>query len=87
MVGCSGTSTGYGGDTTSSALDAGECAAWQDGYDSMDGANWRCCSDKRNDPCACNDGYMWVTCTNGHITVVRLFSNSLTGRCPHRGRP
>eukprot|EP00935_MAST-01C_sp_MAST-1C-sp1_P001563 g1563.t1 len=86
MAGCSGTSTGRG-DTTSSALDAGECAAWQDGYDRMDGPNWYHCSDKRNDPCGCNYAdismHVWyVTCTNGVITVVYLYNNRLSGPLP-----
>ena len=67
----------------SASLDAAECAAWQAGFDAMGGTGWTYCSDKRADPCGCSDGWSAsVTCSGGHITVVYLPNNQLSGSLP-----
>ena len=65
--------------STTANLDAAELAAWQAGFDAMGGNGWTPhCSDKRNDPCGCSK----VTCSGGHITVVVLSNNQLSGLLP-----
>jgi hypothetical protein len=50
-----------------------QCKVWQeDIYDAMGGKNWAICSDKRNDPCACNTPFIQrgVKCDNGDLTTM-----------------
>jgi hypothetical protein len=62
----------------SESLDALQCAAWQDLYDSTGGENWtqHC---KRADPCDCGADY--ISCSGG-ISKIELASNNLQGSIP-----
>ena len=57
----------------SSNLQDGECALWQNFYDTVNGQSWTHCQDKRNDPCSCfvdnvGLGPVEVQCNDEHIT-------------------
>jgi hypothetical protein len=68
---CTGNSTG---------LAPVECAAWQELYDSSNGAKWEDCSKSRSDPCSCARAYgRGCTCINGHISRIDLGANRLSG--------
>lgn len=61
----------------SADLPVAECAAWQKFFDSTRGPHWsRVCSDRRLDPCGCDDG---VLCGDSHIIGIDLDSNGLNG--------
>ena len=61
-----------------SSLDAGDCVAWQAGYDALGGPGWLDCRELRNAPCSCNK----VACNGGRITTLRLTKNNLNGTLP-----
>lgn len=73
-------------------LDVRECSAWQDFFDSLDGANWpqewqHDCVSLRTDPCGCKTTWQkHVVCTGlrdfGHITEIYMLSNNLKGKIP-----
>ena len=71
---------------TSANLDPDECLAWQVGYDSLNGANWSPCSDKRNDPCGCDSGAGGrILCSGSHITSIEMVNNffvNVNGQLP-----
>ena len=63
----------------SASLNSTDCAAWQAGYDAMSGSSWTHCSDKRADPCSCDENGRRVTCFSNRIMQVKLHSNKLAG--------
>ena len=73
---------GCTGGKLSAKLPASECKAWQDIFDSTGGATWNGCSDKRDDPCSCQET-AGVACNgDNHIIWIYLDSNNLAGTIP-----
>jgi hypothetical protein len=64
---------GAAAEVCTGGLSPAECGWWQSFYDTMGGASWTNCKDKRDDPCTCkytaeSDYPCGVTCKGSHIS-------------------
>jgi N-acetylneuraminic acid mutarotase len=53
-------------------LPAAECSAWIEFYDITKGGDWTHCSDKRTDPCSCNESGRFIGCLSSGTALVTL---------------
>jgi hypothetical protein len=76
---CTGTEVKGKSDTNSSALNSTQCAAWQAGFDAMNGTGWEePCRRNRDDPCGCEK----VRCVGGSITYFDGNNIGVAGTLP-----
>jgi hypothetical protein len=70
----------------SAVLPRAECKGWQAFFDSLNGNDWRNCTETRNNPCNCVSWNPYrqfldaaVNCSSGHITRISFGGGDRTG--------